>query len=154
NPPLEGRLCLAKARFGAADPQHGVVGHLAPDVAERAAWHGTRDAANRLLAEDDLVARLGLFDLETPQSPVRVPAEVETRDRLLARVAALGEGDVRRVEPGLGRKDGLVELLAPHRGAGLDPERLELLRVRGLELLLAPRLPRVDAVVVVADSVA
>src|SRR5919198_3205867 len=145
---------LPQPRFGAADQQRGVVRDLAPHVAERAAGNRARDAADGLLAQDDLVAGARSGNLEDAQATVGTAAVVEARDRLLARVAALGEGDVGLVEPGLGGQNGLVELLAPGRRARLDAERLELLRVGGVELLLAPGLPRLDAVVVVADPVA
>ena len=91
----------------------------------------------------------------TAQPAVRAAAVVQPRDRLLARVAALREGDVRLVEPGLGGEDRLVELAAPDRRAGLDPQPLELLAgLGGLALLLGPALERLDAVVVVADPLA
>ena len=56
------------------------------------------------------------------------------RDRLLARVAALLEVDRPRVEPGLGRKDAIVDLAAEARRPCADPEELELVVVD-----LAPR---------------
>ena len=55
-----------------------------------------------------------------------MPAVMEPRDRLLAGIAPLGERDVRRVEPGLGREDALVELLPPRGDPRLDPGSLEL----------------------------
>ena len=62
-------------------------------------------------------------------------AVVQPRDRLLPRVAPLRERDVRLVEPGLGRQDRVVDLLAPGGDAGLDPDPLELVRAEGgLEL--------------------
>ena len=52
--------------------------------------------------------------------PVRVPAVVQPGDRLLADVAALGEGDRLLDDPGLGREHGRVDLGAEARDAGLD----------------------------------
>src|SRR5262249_25970288 len=52
------------------------------------------------------------------------------RDRLLARIAALGEADVRLVEPGLRRKDRVVELVAPARDARLDAPALDVFLAR------------------------
>ena len=55
------------------------------------------------------------------------PRLLQPRERLLARVAALGERDGALVEAGLGREDALVDLAAPARGAGEDAQPLELL---------------------------
>src|SRR5262249_10699270 len=57
---------------------------------------------------------------------VCVAAVVEPGDRLLPRVAALRERDVRRVEPGFGGEDLVVDLVAPAPYAGFDPAQLEL----------------------------
>ena len=79
----------------------------------------------------NLVAWLYAFDLEHAQAPVDLPAVVQAGDRLLPRIAALRERDVRLVQPGLGGKDRAVELLAPGRGRGLDPDALDLVRGQG-----------------------
>src|SRR6266550_297031 len=54
-------------------------------------------------------------------------AVVESRDRLLARIAPLRERDVRLVQSRLGGENRLVELLAPRRNPRLDACALELL---------------------------
>ena len=50
----------------------------------------------------------------------------EACNRLLSGEATLGEGDMGLVEPRLGGKDRLVDLLPPRRRSSLDPQRLEL----------------------------
>src|SRR4029077_55265 len=102
--------------------------------------HGARHAADRLLAEEDLVARARVRDLEHAQAAVRAAAVMQARDRFLAGIAALREGDVRLAETGLGGEDRLVQLAAPDRRAGLDPERLELVDRGSVPLLFAPAL--------------
>src|SRR5581483_3181361 len=68
------------------------------------------------------------------QRAVDLAAVVLAGDRLLPRVAALRERDVRRLEPRFGRQHAVVELPSPARHAGLDPAALELVAVdRGLE---------------------
>src|SRR3954465_10882489 len=152
SPELRARGWQVEPCLGAADLEHGVVFDLAADIAERSAGNGARHAPDRLPVADDLIAGRSVLDLEHPQPAVRAAAVVQPRDRLLAGVAALGEGDVRLVDPGLGGQDRLVELAAPDGRAGLDPQALELLvRRGGLVLLLGPALDRLDAVVVVRD---
>src|SRR5579862_4866308 len=77
----------------------------------------------------DLDARA---ELDHPQLAVRVAAVVEPCDRLLSGIAALREGDVRRVEAGFCGEDPLVDLVAPARHACLDPTELELVAVERL----------------------
>src|ERR1041385_8663041 len=89
----------------------------------------------------DLVPGLRRRDFQSPQPAVRVAAVVQARDRLLAGVAALRERDVGLVETGLGGENALVELLAPNRGAHLDPQRLELARLPRVKLAFLPRPP-------------
>src|SRR6266550_458334 len=73
-------------------------------------------------------------------------AEMQARNRLLPRVAALRERDVRRVEARLRREDPVVDLVFPARHAALDPAQLELLlRQRRLEPGIE-RLPRAGPV--------
>src|SRR5205823_15061962 len=106
-----------------------------------------RHPADHPFAQADLVAGRGRLDLELAQQAVRVAAVVPARDRLLARVAALRERDVRLLEAGLGRENRLVELLPPGRRARVDPQRLELAGVRRFAVGFLPGLPRLGAVV-------
>src|SRR6266536_2855262 len=53
-------------------------------------------------------------------------AVVESRDRLLPRVAALREADVRLVETGLGGEHAVVELVAVARGPRFDAQTFEV----------------------------
>src|SRR5205085_3634472 len=69
------------------------------------------------------------FDLEDTQAAIELPAVVLTRDRLLARVAALAEADVRLRQSGFRRQHAIVDLAPPARDAGLDPPALERLIV-------------------------
>src|SRR3954465_9928990 len=98
------------------------------DVTERKPRYRTRDAAEGLVVEHDLVARRRRIHLENPQASIDVPSVVKARDRLLAGVAALREADVGAVEPGLGGQDPLIQLVAPARLSSLDPCPLGLLR--------------------------
>ena len=61
-------------------------------------------------------------------------AVVESRDRLLAGIAALREADVGAVEARLGREDAVVELSAPARRAGGDPQPLQLVLAHELSV--------------------
>src|SRR5438876_581697 len=114
----------------AADARHDIVRHVHPHVAERHAWHRARHPSDHLLSVAYLVAGPRVLDFDLAQHAIRMPAVVQARDRLLSRIAPFRERDVRLVEPGLRRKHGLVELLAPRRHARLDARPLELL---GLE---------------------
>src|SRR5215831_1704611 len=134
--------------------QRRVIRHLSAHVAERVPRDRTRHPADDLLTENDLVAGRCGPDLEPPQPPVRVAPVMQPRDRLLPRVTALRERDVRFLEPGLGGEHRLVELLRPGRSSRLDAQRLELLGAGALAVGLLPRLPRLDAVVLDADPAA
>ena len=70
-------------------------------------------------------------------------AVLEAGERLLARVAALGERDRALVEARLGGQDPVVDLAPPARRASEDPEPLELLvgRPRRRRPRRAPRPP-------------
>src|SRR3954470_5060381 len=117
-----------------------VIRHLRPHVGERddravLAAGGARDAADLPpLVEERRVALRQLVELEDAQPAVGMAAEMQPRHRLLPRVAALREGDVRGVEARLRRQDPVVDLAFPARNAALDPAQLELLlREGGLE---------------------
>ncbi len=69
---------------------------------------------------------IGPLDLEYPKLAVRMAAVVEPRDRLLARVAPLGERDRPFLEPCLGGEDAVVELVAGDGRPGADAEAFEL----------------------------
>src|SRR5579859_3687396 len=109
-----------------------VIRHLRPHVRERddaavRAARGARDPADLASFVQQWRVVLGrLVEIEDSQPPVRVAAEAKTRDRLLARIAALREGDVAVVEPRLRRKNPVVELAPPARYGALDPAQLEL----------------------------
>ena len=111
----------------------GALGDLDADVGKSKARDGARHPADDALAVSDLVClSCGLaVELEHAERAIHVAPVVEARERLLARVAALREGDGPLVEAGFGREDALVELAAPARRAREDTEALELL-VRGL----------------------
>jgi hypothetical protein len=64
---------------------------------------------------------------------------VQPRDRLLPRIAPLGEADGAFGQAGLGRQDTIVDLLAPRGRAGADPEQLELV---GGDGRIQPRVER------------
>src|SRR5438876_6622077 len=105
-----------------------MVRDLDPNIAEGDAVHCARDPADRLTFVEQLVAWLwGAFDLEHAQAAVHLASMALAGDRLLARIAALREADVRVVQACLGRQDFLVELAAPAGDAGLDTPALELL---------------------------
>ena len=81
---------------------------------------GARDAPDDLAVERQLgVVRrqLARLDRQHAEAAVRVPAEVEPRDRLLPRVAALREADRALLEAGLGGHHAVVELAAEPRRA-------------------------------------
>src|SRR5438093_2070834 len=145
--------CRAHLGLPAADVQHGIVRHCGANVAERAARGRARHAADDLPVPDDLISRIGLGNLEAAQAPVGVAAVVKAGDWLLAREATLVEGDMSRVEPRLGRKDSLVELLPPGRSPCLDPELLErgcIGRLRN-SAGLAPGFPGLRPVIACAE---
>ena len=102
-----------------------------------------------VLAVDDLARPTGQRSPSTSstRSPaVRVAAVVQTRDRLLARVAALREADRAGVEPRLGGEDAVVELATPAGRAGEDAQPLELLGERGAwRRRRAPRPPDAES---------
>src|SRR5512132_2369718 len=140
--------CRAHLRVSRAGAEVGVVRDLGAHVAERDAVGGARDAADRLLTERELVARFrAAVDLEHAQPAVDLAAVVLPRDRLLPRIAAFAEADVRVLEPGFGRKDRLVELASPARDTRLDAPALDLLLGR----ILAGR-PLVEDLVAADDE--
>src|SRR5581483_8574043 len=71
-------------------------------------------------------ARLAV-ELEHAERPVHVAPVAQPCERLLARIAALREGDGALVEPGLRRQDPAVELAPPARRPRQDAQALELL---------------------------
>ena len=98
------------------DAELGVLRNLDSYIAKRPVTDCARDTSDDLFAVADLVARLGALDLEHLQAPVDLAAVVQPGDRLLARIAALRERDVRLVEARLGREDRVVDSL-PQAGA-------------------------------------
>src|SRR5436190_9109774 len=114
-----------------------VIRHLRPHVGERddgaiLAARGARDAADLLPTVEERRIALGqLVELEDAQPAVGMAAEMQPRHRLLPRIAALREGDVRRVEARLRREDPVVDLALPAGNAALDPAQLELLLREG-----------------------
>src|SRR5215208_3439057 len=98
-----------RARFFFADRQLRVVRHLGPHVGERDTRRGARDPADDAAVVHDLGLRLDLaVDAQDAQRPVDVATVVQARDRLLTRVAALAERDVRVGQPRLRRQHPLV----------------------------------------------
>ena len=120
---VTGRACV---RFSRRRETSRLSRDFDADVAESAVADGARHAPDDLVAVADLVTGLGAFDLQHPQAAVDLAPVPKARDRLLARVAALGERDVRLVETCFGRKDRVVELLAPGRPRALDAQALRL----------------------------
>src|SRR5439155_5953365 len=133
------RARLEESRSGARHRELGRGRDLDAHVAqgEHAAVRiddGAGHAPDRLALERNLGVvrrRLAGVDPEHPQAAVDVPAIVETRDRLLTRVAALGEGDGPLHEARLGRQDAVVDLAPVARRARPDPFELELLLADG-----------------------
>src|SRR5215469_14225649 len=134
-----------------------VIGHLRPHVGERdngpvVAGRCARDTADLPSVVEEWHVAVGqLIELEDAQPAVRMPPEVEPRDRLLPRVAALRVRDVRLVEARLRREDPVVDLVPPAGHAALDPEQLELVlregRLKpGIERLAGARPVRREAV--------
>src|SRR6266550_955132 len=112
--------CRAHFCVLCADEELGAVRHFRAHVTERQAADCARDPADCLSAADDLRLRVRYLvagKLEHAQSAVDLPAVVLTRDRLLARIAALREADVGLLQSGLCGKHALVELAAPARDA-------------------------------------
>src|SRR5215471_18291885 len=78
-----------------------VIRHLRPHVRERddravLPPNGARDATHLpLLVQQGRVVLRHLVELDDAQPPIRVAAVVKSCHRLLSRIAALGEGDVR-----------------------------------------------------------
>ena len=72
--------------------------------------------------------RRKLRERQHAEPAVGVPAVVQPRDRLLSRIAALGEADRALGQPGLGGQHPVVDLLPPRRRPRPDAEQLELLR--------------------------
>src|SRR5207244_2415623 len=90
-------------------------------------WHHACDPPHLLSVEEELVADLGVaFDIQDSESPVHLASVALPGDRLLSRIAPLGEADVRLVEPGFRREDALVDLGSPARDPRLDAPALEL----------------------------
>ena len=77
---------------------------------------------------------------------------MEARDRLLPRVAALGEGDGPLRQPCLGREHALVDLAPEARCPGEDPQELELLLADGRLARVVQQLDRGLPVVPVRDA--
>src|SRR5579863_217525 len=111
------RLCAARTDHHAAGSSLGTGAHV------RERDDGAVGTARR--ARHALDGRL-VVELDHLQLAIDVPAVVQACDRLLPGIAALAEADVRLVEAGLGGEDGVVELAAPPRDAGLDAAQLEL----------------------------
>src|SRR6266566_3191919 len=115
-----------RARLRGED-QNCVVRNFGSDIAERHAGDCTRDAADVLAVQLQLVSRCGVsLDVEHAQPSVHLASVALPCDRLLPRVAPLAEADVRLVQAGLRREDALVDLVAPARDARLDPPAFEL----------------------------
>src|ERR671922_827918 len=107
-----------------------VVGHIGAHVAECDTTSRTGDASDNLAVLENFRVPLGnrvALDLEHPQAAVHLAAVVLARNRLLARIAPLGEADVRLVETGFGREDAVVDLPTPAGDARLDAPALECL---------------------------
>jgi hypothetical protein len=100
----------------------------------------------------DLVSGPSGVHLEHTQLPVHLAAVVQARDRLLARVAALRERDVRLRQARFGGENRVVDLLPPRRSPGLDPEPLELLVGEGRLDVLVEQLGGRLAVLAVRDA--
>ena len=99
---------------------------LDADVGESAIVDGARHAPDDLVAVADLVTGVGALHLQHPQAAIDLAAIPKSRDRLLAGIAALGEGDVRLVEARFGRQDRVVELLTPGGSRALDAQAFGL----------------------------
>src|SRR5207253_9675355 len=103
-------------------------------VAERQVARSAGDPSHDLLAECELVRGGLALELQHAETPVHLASVVESRDRLLARIAALREAHVRLGQAGLGRKNRVVDLPAPAGNRGFDAPALELLLVDLLAL--------------------
>jgi hypothetical protein len=99
-------------------------------IRERQAWDCARDAADLLSLQQQVISLRGLaVDLQHAQPAVHLAAIALPGDRLLARIAAFAEADVRLVETGFCGQDAIVDLSPPARDARFDPPALELLLV-------------------------
>jgi hypothetical protein len=115
-------------RGAARHGELGALGNLDADVGKGKARDGARNAADDALAVAHLVGlSCGLaVELEHSERAIHVAAVMEACERLLARVAALREGDGPLIEACLGGQDALVQLAAPARRARQDAKPLEL----------------------------
>src|SRR5919198_3853421 len=140
--------CRAHLRVPRAAREHGITRNLCADVAERDAVRRARDSSDDLPLERQLVAGFRrTVDVENTQAAVDLAAVVLPRDRLLPRIAALREADVRLFEPRLCRQDRVVELATPARHSRLDAPALDVLLAR----LVAGR-PLVEHLVLADDE--
>src|SRR3954451_7258457 len=89
----------------------GIVRNLCAHVTEGYAVGSARNPADDLFAQLELVPRRRFaLDVEDSQPAVDLAPVVLAGDRLLPRVTPFAEADVRLLEAGLGREDGVVEL--------------------------------------------
>src|SRR6186997_3031157 len=78
-------------------------------ISERQSWDGARDAADLLSFQQQLVSlRRFAVDLQNAQLAIHLAAIALPGDRLLARIAAFAEADVRFVETGFCGQDAIV----------------------------------------------
>ncbi len=75
--------------------------------------------------------KLVALDLHHAKRAIHPTSVVLPRNRLLARIAAFLEIDRSLIQPGLRRKDPVVDLTRPARRTGFDPEELELVVTDG-----------------------
>src|SRR5947207_7838903 len=106
--------------------QLGAAGDFGSHVGEGATGNCAGHSPDDLALVAELVTKSGRFGLQNAEPPVDVTAIVQPGNRLLPWIATLREADVRLVEPGLGREDTVVELVAVAGRAGLDAHSLEL----------------------------
>src|ERR1043166_7226129 len=117
-----GRM-LYQSAGSSRERERRVIRHLRPHIGERddravAAARSARDPADLpSFVEQRRVVFRNLVELDDAEAAVRMATEVKACHRLLARITALREGDVRVLETGLGRKDAVVELPLPARHA-------------------------------------
>src|SRR5207244_2812645 len=82
--------------------QRRIVWDLDSHVGQSNAWDRTRDPAHLLAVQEQLVSAFGVsVDFQHSQAAVDFAAVALPRDRLLPRIAALREADVRLVQSGL-----------------------------------------------------
>src|SRR5579884_4360776 len=140
---------LYQSAGSSRERERRVIGHLRPHVRQRndgavLAARGARHATHLASFVQQWRVVVGqLVELEDAQPAVRMAAEVQPRYRLLTRVAALRERDVRLVEARLRGKDPVVDLALPAWNSALDPPQLDLFfrerrRETGVEPLACP----------------